>query len=141
MATKSTNVRATGGRTAALAAGDVLVLLVFAAIGRRSHGEAAGLAAVGEVALTALPFIAGWLAVAPLTGAFSPARTAGVGAMLKTTLLGWAGGLLVGAVLRAVMVGRFSPLSFYVVTFLAALMLLGGWRAAFAMVEERRATR
>jgi hypothetical protein len=77
--------------------------------------------------------------VAPLAGAFSPARSAGLGAMLRATLLGWVGGLLVGALLRAVMIGRFSPPSFYVVTFLTALLLLGGWRAVFAMVEGRRA--
>ncbi len=138
MATQREQLRATGGRTAALAAGDIVMLLIFAALGRRSHGEAAGLAALLEVGRTALPFIVGWLVAAPLAGAFSPARTAGLAPMLRATLLGWAGGLLVGSLLRALMIGRFSPVSFYVVTFLVALLLLGGWRAAYALVEGRR---
>ncbi|MFV9504132.1 MAG: DUF3054 domain-containing protein [Oscillochloridaceae bacterium umkhey_bin13] len=124
-------------RTLLLVAGDVVALLIFAALGRRSHGAAAGLAALGETAITALPFIAGWLSVAPLAGAFSPHTTNGVGPMLRTVLIGWSGALLVGAVLRAAMIGRFSPVSFYVVTFLVALLILGGWRAVFALIEGR----
>lgn len=138
MTTQTTRAMPAGARTAALVAGDVVALLVFAAIGRRSHGEAAGLAAILEVGRTALPFIVGWLAVAPWTGAFDPARTAGVVPMLRATLLGWAGGLLLGAVVRAGMIGRLSPASFYVVTFLVALLLLGGWRGAFALFERGR---
>ncbi|HMQ32664.1 MAG TPA: DUF3054 domain-containing protein [Chloroflexaceae bacterium] len=137
MSTETSRMRPPGGRAAALVAGDVVALLLFAALGRRSHGEAAGLAALGEVALTALPFIAGWLAVAPWAGAFSPARTAGLAPMLRATLLGWAGALLVGALARAALIGRFSPASFYVVTFLVALLMLGAWRAAFALAEGR----
>jgi hypothetical protein len=58
--------------------------------------------------------------------------------MLRTTAIAWCAALLVGALLRALMIGRFSPPSFYVVTFIAALVLLGGWRAAFALIEARR---
>jgi hypothetical protein len=112
MATETTPLRATGKRTAALVAGDIVALLIFAAIGRRSHGEASGLAAVGEVAQTALPFVIGWLAVSPWAGAFDPARTRGVGPMFRATVLGWIGGLLLGAIVRAGMIGRFSPWTF-----------------------------
>jgi hypothetical protein len=126
------------GRVAALAAGDVVALVVFAVLGRGSHGEATGLAAVGETARTAAPFVLGWLAVAPWTGAFSPARTRGPAAMLRTTALTWLPALLVGAVLRAALIGRFSPWSFYLVTFLVGLALLAGWRVAFALAEARR---
>jgi hypothetical protein len=137
---QSTADRATGGagRTAALVGGDVVALMVFAAIGRGSHGEAAGLGAVGEVARTAAPFLVGWLLAAPWLGAFRPAATATPAAMLRTTAIAWCAALLVGALLRALMIGRFSPPSFYVVTFIAALVLLGGWRAAFALIEARR---
>jgi hypothetical protein len=140
MATETTPLRATGLRTAALVAGDIVTLMVFAAIGRRSHGEAAGLAAVVEVGRTALPFMIGWLAVAPWAGAFDPKHTAGIAPMLRATTLGWVGGLLLGAVVRAGMIGRFSPWSFYAVTFGVALLLLGGWRAAFAALEGRKAS-
>jgi hypothetical protein len=127
------------GRTAALVGGDVVALLVFAAIGRGSHGEATGLDALGEVARTAAPFVVGWLTASPWLGAFRPASTSTPAAMLRTTAIAWCAALVVGALLRALMIGRFSPPSFYVVTFIAALLLLGGWRAAFALAEARRA--
>jgi hypothetical protein len=134
MSTQTAPARADHRQTAILVAGDLAALLAFAAIGRRSHGEAAGLAAALEVARTAAPFIAGWLAVAPWVGAYRPATTASLGPMLRATLLGWSGALLVGALLRAAMIGRFSPPSFYIVTFFAALLLLAGWRAVFHLI-------
>src|SRR4051794_22331742 len=57
-------------RIAALVAGDALAFLVFAAVGRASHTEAAGLDAILQVAGTAAPFALGWFIVAPLAGAF-----------------------------------------------------------------------
>ncbi|MFQ3661514.1 MAG: DUF3054 domain-containing protein [Chloroflexaceae bacterium] len=137
MATHPTRAGASGQRTAFLVAGDVVALLVFAAIGRRSHGEAAGLGAILDVARTAAPFILGWLIAATLAGAYTPGRTRGPGPMLLTTLIGWTGGLVLGAVFRAMMIGRFSPISFYVITFLVALLILGGWRGVFAIIEAR----
>ncbi len=125
-------------RTTALVTGDVLTLLIFAAIGRRSHGEAVGLEAMLEVVTTGLPFIAGWLLIAPWTGAFKPEATRSPFGMLRATLLGWCGGLLVGALLRAAMLGRFSPVSFYLVTFAVALFMLSGWRSLFLLLETRR---
>jgi hypothetical protein len=59
--------------------------------------------------------------------------------MLRRTLASWIAALAVGAVARALVIGRFSPLSFYVVTFLVLLLLLGGWRGAFAWAERGRA--
>ncbi len=135
MATHPTEAGASGQRTAILVAGDIVALLIFAAIGRRSHGEAAGLGAILEVARTAAPFILGWMIAATLAGAYAPSRTRGPGAMLLTTLIGWTGGLVLGAVFRALMIGRFSPVSFYVITFLVALLILGGWRGVFALIE------
>jgi hypothetical protein len=128
-------------RTALLVAGDLVALLAFAAIGRRSHGEAAGFAAALEVVRTAAPFIGGWLIVAPLVGAYRPTTTASFGAMLRAMLLGWSGALLVGALLRAAMIGRFSPPSFYIVTFFAALLLLVGWRSAYYLIEQATRSR
>jgi len=58
---KTSNTR----RIATLIVGDALAFLVFAAIGRSSHGEATGLAAIPQIALTAAPFAAAWFIVAP----------------------------------------------------------------------------
>jgi Protein of unknown function (DUF3054) len=126
------------GRTLMLIAGDIIALLAFAAIGRRSHGEAAGLAALVEVATTAAPFIGGWLLAAPLLGAYRASATAGIGPMAQRTALAWLVALPIGGALRALMVGRPSPPSFYVVTFLVVLVMLCGWRTAFAWREGRR---
>lgn len=125
-------------RTAALVAGDALAFLVFAAIGRRSHGEEAGLGALLEVGATAAPFLLAWLVVAPWIGAYRPANTAAPAPMLRATGLAWLAALPLGAGLRALAVGRLSPPSFYIVTFLAVLAILGGWRAAFAWFVARR---
>lgn len=42
-----------GRRTILLVVGDALALMIFAAIGRASHGEEAGLTALAQVAETA----------------------------------------------------------------------------------------
>lgn len=48
-----------------LATGDLLALILFAAVGRGQHGE--GLDLIGTV-LTALPFLVSWLLVSPYLG-------------------------------------------------------------------------
>ncbi len=138
MQSTAEGMQGTGGRTAALIGGDVVALMVFAAIGRGSHGEAAGLGAIGEVAQTAAPFIIGWLVTSPWLGAFRRASTDTPVKMLRTTAIAWSAGVVVGALVRALMIGRFSPPSFYMVTFIAALVLLGSWRTAFATWDARR---
>lgn len=139
MPTTSLERGARRGRTAALVAGDAVALVVFAALGRNSHGLATGFAAVGETLRTAAPFVLGWFAVAPWLGAFSPAVTRGPAAMLRTTLLAWVPAVVVGAMLRAVAIGRLSPWTFYAVTFVVGLLLLAGWRAVYAWWEGVRA--
>jgi hypothetical protein len=138
MTTRSSSIQAPGRRTLALLAGDIVAFLIFAALGRRSHSAVAGVGELLEVALTAAPFIIGWAAAAPWLGAFSPAAAGRPATMLRRTLASWIAALAVGAVARALLIGRFSPLSFYAVTFLV-LLLLGGWRGAFAWAERGRA--
>lgn len=138
MATRPSSITIPGRRTLALLAGDLVALLIFAALGRRSHSMAAGAGELLEIAITAAPFIIGWIAAAPWLGAFSPAATGRPLLMLRLTLVSWVAALAVGAVARALFVGRFSPPTFYLVTFLVVLLLLGGWRAAFAWAEGRR---
>jgi hypothetical protein len=127
-------------RTAWLIGGDLIVFIVFAIIGRRSHGSAAGLAAFAEVLATAAPFALGWLLVAPWLGAYRPDVTNQPLTTLRTTALAWALALPVGGALRALAIGRISPPSFYIVTFLALLVLLGLWRVGFAWGYKGRST-
>ncbi|GEL26727.1 hypothetical protein PSU4_56810 [Pseudonocardia sulfidoxydans NBRC 16205] len=122
-------------RVAALAlAADVVAVLVFAAIGRASHEEAAG---VGGVLATAAPFVIG-LGVAWAT---PWVRSRPAGFVAGGTVL--AGTVVVGLALRAVFTGRL-PLTFALVTLVALAVLLIGWRGVSAVVAEvvdRRAAR
>jgi hypothetical protein len=84
------------GRAWALAAGDAVALMVFAAIGRRSHDEAAGVAAALAVVGTAAPFIAGWLS--RRAARRFRTRTAAAGTMARTTPIAWTAALVAAAI-------------------------------------------
>lgn len=129
------------GRAWVLATGDAVVLMAFAAIGRRSHDEASGVAAALAVLGTAAPFAAGWLIAAWPLGAFRGHRTATAGAMLRTTLIAWTAALPVAAAIRAVALWHVSPWTFYVVAYLFSLLMLCAWRTAFVLAERRWARR
>lgn len=132
--------RAGIGQIALLVLGDCLAFLVFAAIGRRSHGYAAGFDALIEVAGTAAPFILGWFIVAPFAGAFRPLpegpRGEVIGAMAGRTLLAWALACPLGLLLRALILWREIPPSFAAVTFITNLIILGGWRLLFSLIRR-----
>ena len=124
-------------RVAALAAGDTLMFLLFAALGRRTHGEASGPAALAQIALTAVPFALGWFLVAPAVGAFRRARSNTVAHMLVTSELSWLLAWPAALVLRWILaVDHRVPLSFALVVLAVNGMLLGLWRGLFAFVEH-----
>src|SRR5882757_7272558 len=77
--------RANIGRIILLVIGDVIVFLIFAAVGRRSYGEAASISSLLQVAGTAAPFALGWFIVAPFIGAYRRHQTTGVGNMAQRT--------------------------------------------------------
>jgi hypothetical protein len=128
-----------------LVAGDAVSFLVFAAIGRSSHGEAAGLDALLQVAGTAAPFALGWWLVAPWVGAYRVRQEGAQGwaarlprSFLVRTMLAWVLALPVGLALRALFLQRGIPLSFAVVTFIATTILLLGWRGVFLWLWRRQ---
>ncbi len=124
-------------RVVLLIAGDLVSFLVFAGVGRQSHGEASGLAAVGQIAVTAFPFALGWLLVAPFLGAFRRSRTQDVRAMLRTTELSWLCAWPVALMLRwALSADHKVPLSFAIVILVANALFLGIWRGGFAAAER-----
>jgi hypothetical protein len=129
-----------------LVVGDAVSFLVFAAVGRSSHGEAAGLDALLQVAATAAPFALGWWLVAPFVGAYRMRQEEAQGwaarlpsSFLLRTLLAWVLALPVGLGLRALFLQRGIPLSFAIVTFIANTILLLGWRGVFLWLWRRRA--
>jgi hypothetical protein len=122
-------------RLISLVIGDLIVFLVFAAIGRRSHGEAVGLDALLQIVQTALPFAAGWFLVAPFTGAFRRGLENQPGKMLRFTLLSWIAGWAAGFIFRGIFVDyTVPPLTFAIVSFLSNAIFLLIWRLPFAWI-------
>jgi hypothetical protein len=125
-------------RALLLIAGDALAFVVFAAIGRRSHGEVVGLAALGQVLWTAAPFALGWFAVAPFVGAFRRKNTSRPRQLLARTELAWVAAWPITLVLRwALAEDHQVPLSFALVILIANAILLGAWRTLFVLGTHR----
>ena len=106
---------------------DLVAVVVFAAIGRMSHGESDDL--LGLLG-TAAPFILGVLVM----WATPVVRAHPVG--VRAALAVWAGTVVIGLVVRAGFTWSL-PLSFVVVTAISLAVLLLGWRALSAAVSVR----
>ena len=105
---------------------DAALVLVFAAVGRRSHAE--GLDLLG-VARTAAPFLAGgavgWLLASVAAGGGPRSLLFGVVVVLATVAVGMA--------LRA-LTGQGVAVSFVVVATTVLTVLLLGWRVVARLV-------
>jgi hypothetical protein len=112
---------------------DLVLVLLFAAIGRVSHGEDLGPAGMAR---TAGPFLVGWLvgwvlvALVPSTRSRPRSLLAGVPV--------WVAVVVVGMVVRHA-VGDGVQTSFVVVTTIVVAVFLLGWRAVAALVARGRA--
>lgn len=106
---------------------DVVCVIVFCTIGRRSHAE--GLTVAG-IAQTAWPFLAGtgvgWLLIG---GWRKPFTVIPVGVVV------WVSTVAVGMVLRKEIAAGVST-SFVVVASVSTAVLLLGWRAAAALFRR-----
>src|SRR6478735_3068523 len=106
---------------------DIVCVVVFATIGRRSHAE--GLTAAG-IAQTAWPFLAGtgvgWLLIGGWRRPFT---------VIPVGVVVWACTVVVGMVLRKVTSAGVSA-SFVVVASVSTAVLLLGWRAAAALFRR-----
>ena len=110
------------------AALDAVAVLVFAAVGRRSHAEE--LAVVG-VLRTAWPFLAG-AAVGWLVARTRRAPAASLAGGVPV----WLGALVLGMLLRVV-TGAGTALSFVIVAAVALALLLLGWRLVALALPAR----
>ena len=108
---------------------DVLAVLLFAAVGRRSHAE--GLAVLG-VLRTAWPFLVG-----VATGWLLSRAWRAPDALLAAGVPVWLGALVVGMLLR-VATGAGTAPSFVVVAAISLAVLLLGWRLVARGVLARR---
>ncbi|MFN8032499.1 MAG: DUF3054 domain-containing protein [Mycobacterium sp.] len=117
-------------RPAALAfLADVVLVVVFCAIGRRSHAEGLTLAGIAE---TAWPFLSGTLVGWLLARAWrAPTAVAPSGVVV------WVSTIVVGMLLRKA-TSQGVATSFIVVAALVTALLLLGWRV-LAGVSRKRA--
>jgi hypothetical protein len=106
---------------------DIVCVLVFCAIGRRSHAE--GLTVAG-VAQTAWPFLAGtgvgWLLIRGWRRPYT---------VVPTGVAVWVATVVVGMLLRKATSAGVQT-SFVVVASVATAVLLLGWRGAAALVRR-----
>ncbi|MCW2517364.1 MAG: rane protein [Mycobacterium sp.] len=119
---------ATTARVAAAAAlADVVCVVVFCTIGRRSHAEGITVAGVAE---TAWPFLsgtaAGWLAARAWQ---RPAS------LVPTGIVIWLSTVVIGMLLRKA-TSAGTAFSFVVVASLSLAILLLGWRLASAALRR-----
>jgi hypothetical protein len=119
---------ATRVRPAVAVLADVVCVIVFCTIGRRSHAEGITVAGVLE---TAWPFLAGtavgWVAV---RGWRRPTTLAPTGLVIWLCTVG------IGMLLRKA-ISQGTALSFVVVASLVTAILLLGWRAAVSALARR----
>src|SRR5437763_11873246 len=101
--------RSTSRHIVVLASGDLLAFLAFAAIGRGSHGETTGLAAIPQVILTAAPFAIAWFIVAPFVGAYRSVLVTHPRKMVLRTLVAWVLSWPVSMLLRGIFVDHAVP--------------------------------
>jgi hypothetical protein len=118
-------------REPAWLAADVVAVLVFCALGRRSHDE--GLSISG-VAVTAWPFLSGTVVGWLLSRAWRQPT-----AVVPTGVIVWLCTVVVGMLLRKVSSAGVAA-SFVVVAATVTAVLLLGWRAAVGVTLRRRAS-
>ncbi len=112
---------------------DVVLVVVFAAIGRATHdGEVFGPFGAG-LATTAWPFV-----VALLVGWLLARAWRNPAAVQRTGLPVWAVTVALGMVLRAAS-GQGVAVAFVIVATLTLALLLLGWRGAARLIARRRA--
>lgn len=120
-----------------LIGGDLLMLLIFVAIGRNSHGLS--LTDIKESLPTAASFVAGWFLVTPWFGLFRPEVSRMWQKLVPRLLLAWTIGGSLALVLRAWLLGRaVIPASFIIVGLGFSTLFLLSWRLGYSAWVNRR---
>ena len=109
-------------------AADIVCVMVFCAIGRRSHAEGLTLAGIAE---TAWPFLSGTLAGWLISRAWRAPT-----AIAPTGVIVWLSTVVVGMLLRKAS-SQGIAVSFVIVASAVTAALLLGWRGVAAIVGKR----
>ena len=122
-----------------LVIGDILVFIIFAIIGDKSHGQLSGLASLLHSILVALPFIAGWFLVSPFMGMFRRELLTQPRAMAIRTLWAWIPAWAIAMILRGIFFDHGIPApAFMGIALLFNAALLEIWRWPFALNNAAR---
>ena len=117
-----------------LIAGDLLVLLLFVMIGRRSPSMLT--IDVKAFLSTAIPFFIGWFAVTPWFGLFSADVSQNWRKLVPRLLIAWAIGGPLALILRAWLLGRAIPggipISFVAAGLGFSTLFMLAWRLGFS---------
>lgn len=117
--------------------GDAVIFVLFAAIGRASHGEAVGNAVLRTLG-TALPFLAGWLVGALTWKAYAAEALRDYRTGLWRVVLAWVTGAILALAIRSVLEHRIVPASFAAIAFGFNMILLLLWRTALVTAARNR---
>jgi len=124
-------------RIATLVIGDLVAFNVVTTIGLISHGELTGLDTLGQIVIVAAPFAIGWFLIAPFAGAFRADIAGQPRRIMPRAVLAWLIALPIGLLLWSVIRQKQIQPAFAVVTFITNLVVLLGWRGAFAWLTAR----
>lgn len=119
----------------AVAIGDALILLLFAAIGRSSHHQGGP---VVETVLVALPFLIGWFSAAWAQGVYRPEAFSSAPAALAITARTWLAGGIIGLIIRSVAEHHLAPPTFVAIALGFNLVLLCAWHATATLAWNLR---
>ena len=129
--------RSTGNvaRIVSLVVGDILVFLIFAFIGMKSHGEDV---TVPSLLATAAPFAGAWFVISPFVGAYRRQLDANPGMMVRRTVLAWIASWPLALIIRGLIEGHVPPISFALITLFTNMLLLLLWRWPYALTKRNR---
>ncbi|MEU4316463.1 DUF3054 domain-containing protein [Nocardia sp. NPDC024068] len=117
-------------------AADVLLVVLFCVIGRRSHDEAI----IAGLLRTAWPFVAGlavgWIAALVLERRRTGTEPFDATRLWPTGIVIWLSTLVIGMLLRVVS-GQGTAVSFIVVAAVVLALFLLGWRGAIRALRLR----
>jgi hypothetical protein len=121
------------GRTAPLAAGDLIVIALLFGAGTALHsGSSFVLANPGYLAGSVGPFLVGWVVAAPLLGAYAPGAAESAKAAVPLALRSWLVADVIAIGIRATPAvrGGVQP-TFIAVSLGVGLLGLALWRTLF----------
>ena len=112
------------------AVGDLIALILLLTVGTLNHTTVEFLTA-NPLYLPGVyaPFLIGWVAIAPLVGAYSAGAVETAKSSVPLVVRSWIPAAVVGLALRAFVFRGGAELTFAAVMLVLGSVALGGWRA------------